>query len=95
MDLLSSVPIWKLGLYFVIAICQDFVLTLNWRAIAKEKIFLAVSTSFVISLLSFWVLYNILADLNANRSIISVFVYSAGIATGTFLAMKFKLKDSK
>jgi hypothetical protein len=56
---------------------------------------MAVATSFIISLLSFWVLYNILADLDANRSIISVLVYSAGIATGTFLAMKFKLRDSK
>ena len=94
MDFLSSVPAWKLGLYYVVAICQDFVLTLNWRAIAKEKVLMAVTTSFIISLLSFWVLYNILADLDRNRSLISVVVYAAGIATGTFLGMKFKLKES-
>ncbi|MDD5547636.1 MAG: hypothetical protein PHN74_01910 [Candidatus Pacebacteria bacterium] len=38
-------------------------------------------------------LYNILNRLDDERSFVAIIIYSLGIATGTFLAMKFKLEQ--
>ena len=82
-------------IYFLAGVLQDFLLTLNYRFIAKDKAFLAVLTSFLVTVVSMLVLYNILTRLDAQRSIVAIIVYAVGIATGTLLAMKFKygLKD--
>jgi hypothetical protein len=77
-------------LYFLAGILQDFLLTLNWRFIAKHKILPATGLSFAVTIVTLLVLYNILAHLDEQRSLIAIVVYAAGVATGTFLGMKFK-----
>lgn len=81
---------YYLIIYFFAGILQDFLLTLNYRFIAKDKTAFAVLTSFLVTVVSMLVLYNILTKLDAQRSIIAIIVYAVGIATGTLLAMKFK-----
>ncbi|OGI24290.1 MAG: hypothetical protein A3E91_01040 [Candidatus Moranbacteria bacterium RIFCSPHIGHO2_12_FULL_40_10] len=78
-------------LYFFAGILQDFLLTLNWRYIAKHKIAPAVGLSFSVTIVSLLVVYNIISRLDSQRSILAIIIYAAGIATGTFLAMKFKV----
>lgn len=82
---------YYLLLYFFAGILQDFLLTLNWRFIAKEKVLPAVTLSFSVTVVSMLILYNILTQLDSQRSLIAIVVYALGIATGTFLAMKFKI----
>ncbi|OGI17559.1 MAG: hypothetical protein A3J63_04170 [Candidatus Moranbacteria bacterium RIFCSPHIGHO2_02_FULL_40_12b] len=78
-------------LYFFAGILQDFLLTLNWRYIAKHKIAPAVGLSFSVTIVSLLVVYNIISRLDSQRSILAIVIYAAGVATGTFLAMKFKV----
>lgn len=80
-------------LYFFVGILQDFLLTLNWRYIAKHKIAPAVSLSFLVTIVSLLVIYDIVSRLDSQRSIFAIFVYALGVATGTFLGMKFKIKS--
>ncbi len=77
--------------YFVVGILQDFFFTLNLRYVAKEKVFLAVLTSFSTVLISMLVLYNIITRLSDERGVLAIIIYASGIATGTFLAMKLKI----
>lgn len=78
-------------LYFFAGIVQDFLLTLNWRYVAKHKIAPAVGLSFLVTIVSLLVIYDIISRLDSQRSILAIIVYAAGVATGTFLAMKFKI----
>ena len=82
---------YYLIIYFVVGIIQDFLLTLNWRYVAKEKVFPAVFFSFMTTVMSMIVLYNILTQIDAQRSLIAILVYASGIGTGTFLGMKLHL----
>jgi len=79
-------------IYFLAGVLQDFLLTLNWRFMAKDKAILASLFSFLTTIISFVVLYNILTRLDQERSIIAIVIYSFGIATGTFLGMKTKIR---
>jgi LytS/YehU family sensor histidine kinase len=81
--------ILKLIIYFLVGVVQDFFFTMNSKYIAQEKVASAVIFSFLTILMSTVVLYNILNDINSETSIIAIVVYSAGIATGTYVAMKF------
>lgn len=78
-------------LYFLAGVSQDFLFTLNLRYVAKNKVWLAVLTSFLVTVVGLLVLYNILTNFDSERSILAIIIYAAGIATGTFFAMKFKL----
>jgi len=80
-------------IFFVVGIVQDFVVTLNWRFIAKEKIFLASIFSFLTTVITLGVLYSILARLDESRSIPAIIVYALGVAAGTFIAMKVKIGE--
>lgn len=77
--------------YFFAGILQDFLLTLNWRYVAKHKIAPAVSLSFAVTIVSLLVIYDIISRLDNQRSIMAIIIYATGVATGTFLAMKFKV----
>ena len=82
-------------IYFFVGVVQDFFFTMNSKYIAKEKILPAVIYSFLTILMSMLVLYNILKDIDNQRGILAIIVYSCGIAGGTYVAMKlpkFKLK---
>jgi len=82
-------------IYFLVGVVQDFLTTLNWRYVAKDKVLPAMLFSFLTTAVGMLVLYNIITQLDPNRSILAILVYSLGITVGTFLAMKFKagLKD--
>jgi len=77
--------------YFFAGVLQDFLFTLNIKYVAVNKIILAMITSFLITVVNLVVLYNILTAMDSQRSILAIVVYAAGIATGTFLAMKLKI----
>lgn len=77
-------------IYFIAGIIQDFVLTLNWRYVAKDKTLPAVIFSFLAVVISLLVLYNILTQLDEKRTIPAILIYALGVSTGTYLGMKFK-----
>lgn len=79
-------------IYFFAGIVQDFVATLNVRFTAVHKLWPTVISSFVTVLIGMVVLYNILAHLDTERSIPAIIAYAAGIATGTFFGMKWKIE---
>ena len=63
---------------------------------AKDKVWGASLFSFLTTIISFVVLYNILTKLDQERSLVAIVVYSLGIAVGTFLGMKTKIgKEDK
>ncbi|MBU1164492.1 hypothetical protein KKA15_02945 [Patescibacteria group bacterium] len=86
---------YYLIIYFLAGVLQDFLLTLNWRFIAKDKTWPAAAFSFLTTVVSLLVLYNILTKLDSQRSIIAILFYALGIATGTVLAMKTKIGFKK
>lgn len=77
--------------YFLAGVLQDFLFTINLRYVAKDKIFLAVMTSFFTVVVSMLALYNIVTQLDPSNGIAAIIVYCLGIALGTFMAMKFKI----
>jgi hypothetical protein len=77
-------------LYFLAGVLQDFLVTLNWRYVSKEKIFPAVIFSFLATIVSFTVVYNIVTALDPNKSLVAIIVYSLGVGAGTLLGMKFQ-----
>jgi len=81
----------QLIIYFFAGVLQDFLFTLNIKYVAVNKIILAMITSFLITVVNLVVLYNILTAMDSQRSILAIVVYAAGIAVGTFLAMKLKI----
>ncbi len=86
-----------IALYFFAGILQDFLLTLNWRYIAKHKVAPAVVMSFLVTIITLLVIYDIISRLDSDRSILAIIIYATGVATGTFLGMKFKfgMEDKK
>jgi len=80
-------------IFFIAGIIQDFVVTLNWRYIAKEKVALASLFSFLTTVITLGVLYSILTKLDETRSISAIMVYAIGVATGTLIAMKVKIGE--
>ena len=82
---------WYLIIFFLAGILQDFLGTINMRYIAKGKASLSVLSSFLVTVVSMLVLYNIFTQLDSQRSILAIIVYALGISAGTFLAMKFKI----
>ncbi|OHA70780.1 MAG: hypothetical protein A3D64_01800 [Candidatus Wildermuthbacteria bacterium RIFCSPHIGHO2_02_FULL_49_9] len=82
-------------IYFLVGILQDLLATLNIRFIASHKVWLAVVSAFLTVVVAMFVLYNILSDLDSQRSIPAIIAYAAGIAVGTFLAMKLRFESKK
>jgi uncharacterized protein YebE (UPF0316 family) len=80
-------------IYFFAGVLQDFLFTVNLRYVAKNKVSLAVLTSFLVTVVNLLVLYNILTQLDSQRTILAIIIYALGITMGTFLAMKFKIKE--
>lgn len=90
------IVILKLVIYFLVGVVQDFFFTMNSKYIAKDKVAPAVAFSFLTILMSMVVLYNILNELDSEKSILAIIVYSCGIALGTYAAMRFPgLKKKK
>jgi len=81
--------------YFFAGVLQDFLFTVNLRYVAKDKIFMSVATSFLTVVVSMLALYNIVTQLDPSNGIMAIIVYCLGVATGTYLAMKFKISAKK
>ncbi len=77
-------------IYFLAGILQDFLFTLNLRYVSQNNIILAMFFSFLTTVVSLTVLYNIVTNLDPSKSLIAIIVYAAGITVGTMLGMKFK-----
>lgn len=91
-----QLPITKLMdyyliLYFLAGIIQDFLFTSSLRFVAKGKAFFASTCSFLETIVTLVVLYDILTRLDSQRSIVAIICYALGIGIGTFLAMKLKI----
>ena len=82
-------PILNLAIYFFVGVVQDFFFTMNTKYIAREKVLPAVIFSFFTIFVSTLVLYNIIKEINSESGLIAIFVYSCGIALGTYVAMEF------
>lgn len=82
-------------IYFATGILQDFLLTLNWRYVALNRPTPAAIYSFLTTVVTMLVLYNILTRLDAQRSIVAVIIYALGVGTGTLVGMKFKVGGKK
>lgn len=81
-------------LYFFVGIIQDFLLTLNWRYVAKERPLPAVTFSFLTTAVSMLVFYNILTQLDSEKSVVAMLIYSIGVGAGTYIGMKFKITSN-
>ena len=84
---------YYLIIYFLAGTLQDFLLTLNWRFMQKDRIIPATFYSFVVNVVSMLVLYNIITRLDSERSLVAILVYSLGIGTGTALGMLTKISS--
>lgn len=84
---------YYLIIYFLAGALQDFLLTLNWRFMMKDRIVPASFYSFTVSVVSMLVLYNIITRLDSERSLIAIIVYSLGIGVGTALGMLTKISS--
>ncbi len=80
-----------LVIIFFAGILQDFLFTLSLRYVSKEIPAKAATVAFFDNAVSVGVLYNIIKKLDDDRTWLAIIVYSLGIATGTYLAMKLKL----
>ena len=76
-------------IYFVVGLIQDFIWTLNIRFIDHDKIFRAALTSFLGTVITTAVIYDILTRLEKEESIVAIVIYAAGVASGTFFWMHF------
>ena len=84
-----------LFLYFLAGVVQDFLLTANARFIIEKKVFLASTAAFLTTIVTTFVLYNLLTKFVEPQSFGAIVVYALGIATGTFLAMKLRIKKNR
>jgi len=82
---------WQFLAYFLAGVLQDFLVTINQRYVIKNRVILAMITSFIITIVSLIVLYNIITSLDPQKSIPAIIVYALGIAVGTLLAMRLKI----
>jgi len=85
----------NLCIYFLAGVLQDFLLTLNWRFIVKERTMLAAFFSFVVTVVSMFVLYSILTQIDNQDSAIAIIVYALGVGTGTVIGMKTKISKGR
>lgn len=83
---------YYLILYFIAGVVQDFFFTLNMKFTAREKALPAGIFAFLEIIITFLVLYNILTNLDKERSVMAIIIYALGIGIGSFLGVKFKTK---
>ena len=81
---------YYLLIFYLVGILQEFLTVLWLRFVSKDKTISAVVLSFITMLVSLLVIYNILTQLEAQKSTAAIVVYALGFATGTFFAMKIK-----
>ena len=83
---------YLLLLYFLAGVISDFLFIINMRFVAKERVFSAAFVAFLNTVISLYVLYSILTEIQTGRGIFAILVYALGIGTGTYIAMRLKLE---
>jgi len=86
---------FQLLIYFLAGVCQDFLVTLNWRFVAKERVIPAAFFSFTYTIVNLIVLYNIINELDRERSVIAIVIYALGVCAGTALGIRTKIAKIK
>ncbi|MBI3631053.1 MAG: hypothetical protein HY221_01835 [Candidatus Sungbacteria bacterium] len=81
-----------LVLYFLAGAAQNFLFILNMRFVHRDRPLPASAFSFFVSILSVWVLYDIITRIGESRGLVAIVIYSLGFAAGTYGAMKLKLE---
>lgn len=79
-----------LFVYFGIAVFQAFLSGANIKLIAKDEALKAAAVTFTTNLISFTVLYSIIARLGTERGLVAITIYCLGLAAGIYLAVKAK-----
>jgi len=80
----------NLIILFLVGVLEDFLFTLNVRFVSEGKAIPAAIFSFLTTAIGMLVLYNILVQLEAQRSILAIIVYALGIGVGAIVGMKVK-----
>ncbi len=83
----------KLFLFFVAGVIQTVFSIIIIRYVTKEKAIHAAAITFLSSLIQLGVLASILSDI--QNSVLSIFIFSLGIAIGAYLGIKLKLEKIK
>lgn len=87
---------WLYVIFFLVGIAEDFIGTMTLRLLVAKRIVATTLCTFAITLISLAVFYGIFIKIdNDPKRFVAIVVYSAGIALGTFLAMKVKLGGDK
>jgi len=78
-------------IYYIAGLLQDFLFTLMFRFVSKEKAIQAAIFSFIGTMVAMVIFFDIVTRLSAEESILGIFAYALGISSGTFLAVKTKI----
>jgi uncharacterized protein YebE (UPF0316 family) len=76
-------------IYFGAGILQDIVITFYYRFVAAQKAFLSATFSFITTLISLTILYEVLTNLTPQSGIWLIISYALGNGVGAYLAVKF------
>lgn len=79
-------------IYFVVGIAVSILFTVQIRYIDHDKAIPASATSFLMTVVNFFLWYNILTQSEMVQGIIGILCYALGIGVGTFIAMKMKIR---
>ena len=82
--------ILNLFLYFAVGVLQDILWTFNVKAVSERKVWRASTYSFLTTIMSFFVFYDILEKLDTTSGMIAIFVYALGVSVGTYFAMEYE-----
>ncbi len=80
----------NLIIFFLVGVLEDFLFTLYTRFVAKGKAIPAAIFSFLTTVIGMLVLYNILVQLESEKSILAIIIYALGIGVGAMVGMKVK-----
>lgn len=83
---------YSLILYFLAGAIQNFLFILGIRFVHDKRALVASGFSFLVSIVSLWALYDIITRIDRSQGLVAILVYSLGFASGTYGAMKMKLK---
>ena len=78
--------LWTCLLYFVIGVVYDVVITLYYLAINDRKSMLAGLWSFVITVVPFFIIYEIILSKDFTCQLL---MYALGCGVGTYLTVKY------
>lgn len=83
-------------LFFVAGFLEDLISTVVLRLLLARRIYATTLGTFVMTLISLGVFYGIFVQIDRNPlRVVAIIIYAIGIAAGTFVGMKVKIKEGK